>query len=68
MATEGKGVTCDELRAFEQKANELWEQWVDGSDTKDPDEWDAAFESYTRQMEELRVAFGHPPGRPRRRP
>lgn len=31
-------------------------------------EWDTAYGSYLDEMEAARVAHGHPPGQPRKRP
>jgi hypothetical protein len=55
-------------KAFEEAADVFWQRWVEASNTEDPAQWDAALESYTTEMEELRVAYGHPRGKPRARP
>lgn len=31
-------------------------------------QWDTAFETWANDQEATNVAFGHPPGRPRKRP
>lgn len=65
MAEESNLLTCDEFTA---KARSAWETFCAASDTADPEEWDKAFESYMDTMDELWQAFGHPAGRPRKRP
>lgn len=61
-------MTCEEALDFESKANDLWLQWKEQSDTEDPEVWDAACELYAKEMEALREEFGRPSGRPRPRP
>lgn len=68
MAEKGEVLTCEQLRTFHDRADALWKQWVSDANTNDQAEWDKAFVSYTTAMEDLRMAFGHPPGRPRKRP
>ena len=62
-------MTCAE---FEEAADLLWKQWcVDSAEAEtnqDPEAWDAAFASYIIAMETLREGYGHPPGKPRKRP
>lgn len=65
---QGKELTCDDYKEFFERSDALWQEWVFKANTNDPQEWDAAFVSYTQQMEDLRQAFGHPAGRPRKRP
>lgn len=58
----------DNTLEFKRRADELWSRWVTKSDTEDPEQWDDAFVSYTNGMEDLRMEFGHPLGKPRKRP
>ena len=71
MAQEGEILNPQPLDSycdFKDKADYLWKQWVEASNTENSGKWDQAFESYVTQMEELRMAFETPSGRPRKRP
>lgn len=65
MDEESKLIDCD---TFAAKAESLWQQLCDETNTKDTEAWDAAFELYADEMNDLRQAFGHQPRRPHRRP
>jgi len=59
-------MTCEEALDFVKRADDLWHAWIAAADTEDAEKREEACESYIIAMEELRVEFGHPPGRPRR--
>lgn len=65
---QDKELTCDDYKDYYEQSGALWAEWVTMADTEDAEEWDKAFEWYTAQMQHLNQGFGHPAGRPRKRP
>lgn len=65
MADESELITCEE---YSTRTDEIWAEWVRNSNTEDPEAWDQAFALYVKRMVEVRAEFGHPPGKPRKRP
>lgn len=57
------------MNTFEDKFNDLWDKFVTFSN--DPNNTDAevieAEVQHDKDVEELRLKFSHPPGRPNRR-
>lgn len=68
MDAKSERLTCERALDFHKIADDLWLKWVEESQTTDPQEWDSACESYITAMDDLRQAFGHPAGAPRKRP
>lgn len=54
---------------YEEKHEQIWLKWkeADAAATTQA-EVDAAHNLYIQNKEDLSLGFGHPPGKPRRRP